>query len=219
MSTKTNKASVPLTPAHLGPPCPPAQPAPTDLELMLYADGELEGERLAAVEAYLADDEGAQRKMVAMGIVSSAVREQALDAAKGAKKADDIVDLVMGSIAAEPKQAEKKPEATPVPSRRKPANDNARGLMVIAAIAAAAAAALLLWGRGPVDHGGVASGRSAAPALTAPAPLDHIEHGVEVSAVDFGAQTGAVFYVPSDNAEAVTTTVVWLSDDASGGDE
>lgn len=199
MSTKSNKA-----------------PKPTDLELMLYADGELEAERLAAVEAYLAEDEGAQRKMLAMGIVSSAVRDQALG---GAKKADDIADLVMGAIAAEPKKAEKKPEAAPVPAQRKPANDNARGLWVIAGIAAAAAAALLLWSRGPTDHGGVASGRSAAPALTAPAPLDHIEHGVEVSAVDFGAQTGAVFYVPSDNAEAVTTTVVWLSDDASGGDE
>jgi len=37
---------------------------PTDLELMLYADGELEGERLAAIEAHLAQDEAARHKLL-----------------------------------------------------------------------------------------------------------------------------------------------------------
>src|SRR5262245_10720484 len=98
MSTKT-----PVTTGG-NPPSPPAA-RPTDLELMLYADGELEGEQLAAVEAYLAQDANARRKMMAMGLVSSVVREQALG--DSAKKGDDIADLVMGSIAAEPKKAEK----------------------------------------------------------------------------------------------------------------
>jgi anti-sigma factor RsiW len=198
MSTKTSKAS-----------------RPTDLELMLYADGELEGERLAAVEAYLAQDEAARKKLLAMAMVSNVVREQA----QGASKADDIADLVMASIAAEPKKAEAPAEQKVVPARRKPANDNARGLWVIAAFAAAAAAALLLWSRGSTtsDHA-VSSSRTPSAPLSAPAPHEEVEHGVEVSAVDFGARMGAVFYVSSDNA-AATTTVVWLSDDSSGGDE
>jgi anti-sigma factor RsiW len=198
MSTKTNKP-----------------PRPTDLELMLYADGELEGERLEAVEAYLAQDEAARKKLLAMDMVSSVVREQ-----PHATKADDIADLVMARIAAEPKKAETAVEKKPAPAQRKPANDNARGLWIIAGIAAAAAAALLLWSRGPTtssDHG-VASSRTPSAPLSAPAPHDEVEHGVEVSAVDFGALTGAVFYVSSDNA-AATTTVVWLSDDSSGGNE
>ena len=35
---------------------------PGDLELMLYADGELDGERLAEVEAWLAADADAARR-------------------------------------------------------------------------------------------------------------------------------------------------------------
>lgn len=200
MSTKTGKV-----------------PRPTDLDLMLYADGELEGERLAAVEAYLAQDEAARSKLLAMGMVSNVVREQAHG---GASKADDIADLVMAAIAAEPKKADPPTEKQAAPARRKPANDNGRGLWAIAAFAAAAAAALLLWSRGSPTSGahGVASTRPPPTSLSAPAPGAEVEPGVAVSAVDFGARMGAVFYVSSDSTEA-TTTVVWLSDDSSGGDE
>lgn len=207
---------------------------PTDLELMLYADGELTGEQLAAVEAHLARDKSARRKLLAMGIVSDVVRDRALGAA--APLAGDIADLVMASL-----EAEGRPEATPeakrekdvvapvvenkvVPlRRRRPANDNMRGLWMVAAVAAAAAAGLLLWSRGPAPTtGGVASGRAPSTAITAPAPTPEAaddEHGVEVAAVDFGALTGSVFYVPSGTATSGTTTVVWLSDDSSGGNQ
>src|SRR5262245_38990712 len=49
----------------------------TDLELMLYADGELEGEALAAVEALLASDRIARQKVLALGVASAIVREEA----------------------------------------------------------------------------------------------------------------------------------------------
>ncbi|MFT3767077.1 MAG: hypothetical protein QM820_16390 [Minicystis sp.] len=209
---------------------------------MLYADGELEGAERAAVEAYLAKNRDARRKLLAMGIVSDVVRDCALGAA--ADSAGDIADLVMGAIEVEarseakqevavmaPPPAEKK--AAAVPPRRKPANDNARGMWMVAAIAAAAAAGLLLWSRGLSQStgNGVASGRPPVPSITAPAPHDDVakaegpkadgddDHGVEVAAVDFGARTGAVFYVSRDSAASGTTTVVWLSDDSSGGNE
>jgi anti-sigma factor RsiW len=197
--------------------------APTDLELMLYADGELEGEALAAVEAWLERDRTARRKMLALGITSDIVRSRALGAAE---KADGIADLVMGAIAAEAKQEVADPpkkEATVTPLHRKPANDNARSFKVIAALAAAAAAALLLWSRGPAERAGTEPTAALSPHDTAakvePRPEGEAVRGVEVSAVDFGGRTGAVFYVPTGSAASDTTAVVWLSDDSSGGNE
>jgi anti-sigma factor RsiW len=208
-------------------------PTPTDLELMLYADGELEGEQLAVVEAYVARDPSARRKLLAMGIVSDVVRSRAHDVA--APLASGIADAVMAAIEAEaaprapaPKAVDAPPARPPakvVPLRRRPANDGR--LWALAGVAAAAAAALLVWSRGPTGGPGVAKGPG--PALTAPhedpariepaSRADENDHGVEVAAVDFGARTGSVFYVPSGTASSSTTTVVWLSDDPSGGNE
>jgi anti-sigma factor RsiW len=189
-------------------------PAPTDLDLMRYADDELEGDELAAMEAHLARDEAARRKVAALRLGSTLVAEEAR---AGAAAADGIADRVMGAIAAEAKPA----AARAVPVMPPPANDNTRRLTVLAALAVAAAAGLLLWARGPSAPRGTGL---PVVAVTTPAPGSEaadgeadVEHGVEVAAVDFGAGTGAVFYVPAE--AATTTTVVWLSDDASGGDE
>lgn len=198
---------------------------PSDLELMLYADGELEGDRIAAVEAYLARNVAAQKKLRALDIASNVIREHAVETAS---PADGIADLVMASIAAESKGGASDEKPQPVP-RRKAANDNARGIWAVAAIAVAAAASLLLWGRGPTE-----SGVAIEPSAGVIAPKPHVDttsnkpdapkadesgHGVEVAAVDFGALTGALFYVPTGAAASETTTVVWLSDDSGGGDE
>lgn len=190
---------------------------PTDLELMLYADGELEEEKRAAVEAYLARDRSARLKMLAMGLTSEVVREQA---AAAADRADDVADAVMAAVAAEAKRADAEPaerRAEVIPIAR-PARDRGRGLWPFAAVALAAAAALLLWGRSATTPhgGGVAS--SGTTSIDAPVK-DSFDHGVEVSAVDFGSLTGAIFYVPTGPASEETTTVVWLSDDSAGGKE
>jgi hypothetical protein len=63
---------------------------------------------------------------------------------------------------------------------------------------------------------GAGHAASGAPAL---ALADDREHGVVVSAVDFGARLGAIFYVPAESAGSTTTTVVWLADDPAEGDE
>lgn len=197
--------------------------APTDLELMMYADGELEGERLLAVEAYLAGSVDAQRKVVALDVASSILRDHASEAAK---PADDIADLVMAKIAAEPKSApanvvsiaaKREERAAGAAGAPRAANDG-RHLFAIAAVAIAAAAALLLWSRGTTGPS-VADNPSAA--VTAPAASGEADtgFGVEVAAVDFGALTGALFYVPTGTTASETTTVVWISDDSAGGDE
>jgi len=42
---------------------------------------------------------------------------------------------------------------------------------------------------------------------------DDQEPAVLVDAIDFGAHTGTIFYIPTGTH---TTTVVWLTDDESG---
>jgi anti-sigma factor RsiW len=216
MTTKSSK------PSQGSPP-----PAPTDLELMLYADGELDGERLAEVEAHVTGDRTARRKLLGLGMAAVMVRERALQASP---IADGLADSIMAAIEAEPapsaaaeKPAEKSADVVALPRRSRPSNDNARGYLLLAVAAMAAAAGLLFWGRTAAPPtGGVVAGRDVPTALTVQAPPEpegDVRHGVEVASVDFGAHTGAVFYVPSGLTASSTTTVVWLSDDPSGGDE
>jgi negative regulator of sigma E activity len=195
---------------------------PTDLELMLYADGELDGERLAEVEAFVARDHGARAKLAALGLVSTVVREEAL-AAAGA--ADGIADAVMDLIDAEPARAAPRADAPAQPERRaeegaapsrphpKAANDNARSFFMIAAVAVAAAASVMVWSRTPPPN------PPASVARVAEAEVD-TDHGVVVKSVDFGDNGGAIFYVPIEaTPESPTTTVVWLSDGPAAEDQ
>jgi anti-sigma factor RsiW len=195
---------------------------PTDLELMLYADGELDGERLAEVEAHVAGDRTARRKLLGLGMAAGLVRERAL---QPSPLADGLADSIMAAIDAEPAATQQVAEVVALPRRSRSArasNDNARGFMVLAVAAMAAAAGLLFWGRTPAPPVAGMVPRDAPTALTVQVPLEpegDVQHGVEVAAVDFGARTGAVFYVPTGLTASSTTTVVWLSDDSSGGDE
>jgi hypothetical protein len=215
---------------------------PSDLELMLYADGELDEERRAAVEAFLARSAAGSAKLSALNFVSGIVRDDALAAAA---QADDIADAVMAKLTANGAGAASTIHASPIMApvatgaplpapRAKAANDNARGIFAIAAIAVAAAAGLFIWGRmdtssGTSEHP-IAAMTSTPEQLPAPpAPVKAAEatpsadaedeHGVEVAAVDFGARMGTIFYVPTGSAASnATTTVVWLNDDAAGGE-
>ena len=211
---------------------------PSDLELMLYADGELDEERRFAVEAYLVRSPAGSAKVSALNLVSGIVREQSLGSAAGA---DGIADAVMAKLTTNGAGAASTIPTKPSPikalagaPRAKPANDNSRGIYALAALAVAAAAGLMLWGR--MDTSSQAPERPVAampatpeqlPALPPPAkaaeatPSPDVEDapGVEVAAVDFGARMGTIFYVPTGAAASnATTTVVWLNDDAAGGE-
>ncbi|MFO0586719.1 MAG: hypothetical protein U0441_04240 [Polyangiaceae bacterium] len=211
---------------------------PSDLELMAYFDGELEGPRRAVVEAHLGADLRARGKVAGMQITSSILREQAASLSA----ADGIADSVMARIAAEAARAPVSPmygaaPVAPLPPLRvpvaAPANDNSRRLFgVLGALAVAAAAAFAVWTRAgapvtePVRSGPVAAitapSTNPSPAANEPeidaaalATDAETEHGVEVAAVNFGAHMGSIFYVPSGSVEAKrVTTVVWLADDA-----
>jgi hypothetical protein len=216
---------------------------PTDLDLMLYVDGELDGVRCREVEAHLARDASYRAKLTGLEVAAGMVREDAL----GSAFADGIADAVMARIergdAKDGNGAGARPlamddlvrDATrPSNTQRlapKPANDNARGIFALAAVAVAAAAAMMIWGRMQADPTRTAS-TVPAPVETVAAPPPAVaepatrteraeaELGVEVAAVDFGARIGTIFYVPQGSAaSSPTTTVVWLSDDVPGGQQ
>ncbi len=215
---------------------------PSDLELMLYADGELPEERLAEVEAYLERSSSARNKVRALDFSSALLREEALSSAA---RAGDLTDAIFARIQAEAQpQVEAPPvklatvHALPVAKRppapkAKPANDSSRGLFTLAAVAFAAAAGLMIWGKmrlapDPQAHlrpRPVPTAVAARPELPPPVKPAEIpaenddEHGVEVASVNFGSRTGSIFYVPKGAvASNATTTVVWLNDDAAGGE-
>ncbi|MFO0762181.1 MAG: hypothetical protein U0359_37425 [Byssovorax sp.] len=212
---------------------------PSDLELMLYADGELPDERLAEVEAYLDRSAAARSKLAALDLGAAIVREQALAAAPTAS----LTDAIMAKIAAEPAIS---PVAEPrlatvhaLPMRKvalptqTPANEGSRAIFALAAVAFAAAAGLMVWGKmriapDPQAHlrpMPVATAVAARPETPAPAKTAEVAAeaddtpGVEVASVHFGARSGSIFYVPKGaDASNATTTVVWLNDDAAGGE-
>ncbi len=112
-----------------------------------------------------------------------------------------------------------------------PANDNSRLIYAVFGAAAAAAAALFVWGNAvptsdtvamasrPAVATEVAAAAEAAPGLppsgkvdTEAAAEDEDEPVVEIAAVDFGAQSGSVFYVSAGKHTAGSTAVVWVTD-------
>lgn len=222
---------------------------PTDLELMLWADGELDEGRAREVEAYVLRDASSRAKVAGMDVVGAAIREH-----EPSTLADGIADAVMARVeregangigrvdavrkrvngvepGADPASATRR--LAPVAAPQQPANDSsARRIFVLAAIAAAVAAGLMIWGRmdaephraeiqaPPSAEVVVVPAPSQRPAPEAPAaPGDEGEPGVEVAAVDFGARMGTIFYIPTGSSEhSPTTTVVWLSDEGTGGE-
>ena len=186
-------------------------------ELMMFADGELDAEREVFVANQVRDDGRARAVVGTVLEIGARVREDADRRAKEAG-ADDIASLVMARI-------EQEAAGKVVPLRAAERRAVGIGPVAIGGLALAAAVALLVWRVAgvdwaqPVPTGRMAAGPSVNPEMvvaSAPAPAADYdpEPGVSVDAVDFGARTGTIFYVPSDTG---TTTVVWLTDDEAGG--
>ena len=134
---------------------------PTDLEWMMFHDGELEPSRQAELQALLDGDEQAAAMLRGMNALGVFVRETA-----GKAKLPDLSDAIMEGIA-DFDQAEAKPIARIEPKPAKPvqqatrpaqvlslpaksassANDNGRLLFGLTGLAAAAAVGLFVWGR------------------------------------------------------------------------
>lgn len=206
--------------------------APSDLELMMFHDGELEEPRRSEVAAWLEQSTSARGKLAGLSLAGEIVRESALATAQSF----DITDALMRRIGPDKPSAEgakvielkpKQEKADKQPER----SDGGRLLLPLTALAAAAAAALFIWGRsGPTDVpvAKTQATETAEPVqplptsktAAAPSPSTELfakadedpEPSVQVASVDFGSRTGAVYYV-GGASQGATTTVVWVTEE------
>lgn len=134
------------------------EPHVSDLDLMLYLDGELEAERHEEVHQAISSSKVLRSKLAALDVASNIVSEQALGAAANI----DFADAVMARIAADQQITLDARDVAPASKmseivapvrldklspKSSPSNDNARGIFALAAFAVAAAAGLMIWGR------------------------------------------------------------------------
>ncbi len=200
--------------------------APTDLEWMMFHDGELDEPRRSELASLLEVEATPSKKLRGLEVLGVLVRSEPATEV-------NLTDVIMGRIATAESSAKPRvvPEQPVVTKSDAPvANDNGKLLFGLTGLAAAAAVALFVWGGsepGPsLPAEPVAQVQEAPPVVATAAAADRApiipredapaleESGlpaVEVASVDFGSRVGAVIYM--DEPKGATTTVVWLTDD------
>lgn len=195
------------------------------MDLMAYADGELEGEALARIEALVARDAEAAKLVEELRTLTTCV-QVAEKGRRVPKSVDRIVDSVMENVS----RAAPPPAFEPKVVKMKRAV--AAGT-VSAVLAMAAAWAMFL--RAPpagevgskvasvppavsVDEGLAAPPRDPAEALAQARPgEDPAIGGVELEQVESPREV-SIFYVPAVAAAHASSVVVWIGDMNKGTD-
>ena len=181
---------------------------PTDLELMLWVDGELDDDRAGEIADHIRTDARARAVVSALRQGSQTIEEDALRHAE-LSDADNIADNVMEAIEA----AASRHLIAPV--RRAPAWRAPAVAAISIALAAAAAWTFIF----PAELTPVAKRVPAVSSgATAAMPEEESKEGVWIDIVDFGTRPGTIFYVPSEDESLLP--VVWLTEDdtPSSGD-
>jgi anti-sigma factor RsiW len=174
---------------------------PSDLELMLWVDGELDAERAGEIADHIRADARARAVVRALRHGSQTIAEGVLRHAELAE-ADSIVDNVMEAIDAPARDLI-------APVRRAPAWRAPAVAALGIALAAAAAWTLIF----PSELVPVAkrSPSSVSSGAMAVAPEEETKEGVWIDVIDFGTRPGTIFYVPSEDESILP--VVWLTED------
>ncbi len=212
-------------------------PQETMMDLMAYADGELEADVRARIEELVRTSDEARRVLEAMGALGDVVRE-GVDARAEAAGIDEIAEEVIAKI----ERAEPTGKGTrivvPIVEARAPqaraARGGGRGVAFGAAILALAAGALLVLRNGTPSPSPVADNATHEPAPVvqpvAPSPsateapsalppevAAADEDGVDLEEVSSTKNKVNVFFMPSGNAGAAASVVVWIDDRRAGG--
>ena len=209
-------------------------PRATMMELMAYADGELDDDTRARVEELLATNAEARGVAEALGALGEDVREAVLG--RVIPRADGIADAVMKRLGGHgPVDADMGKRDGPVGrtggAHSLPAGASVAQVLPIGtarqvrvAIAAAAVSALALAAgyafvvRSAVDKLGAPA---PAPLASAEAP-DGTGQGVEVEQLDSPDRSVSMMYLPAVAAAAnanASTVVVWITDEQASGDQ
>jgi anti-sigma factor RsiW len=206
-----------------------------DLDLMAYVDGELDAETAAAMEAHLAEDDGARSKRMALDQMHDVVRSHLELAADDAEpRLDALWAKIEGRIAANGVSARAPaPEPAKAPSRALAAAahtglwtrftawlDEHRGYFATGALAAAAAAVLVIALRPPqvVERVVVAppqppqQQQQTSPQMV---PVVNVSTPPEVETLEVNDGSASVFTLPKEGEGDVTAGVIWLDLDAS----
>ena len=160
------------------------------LDVMAWADGELEGADADRVAALVEKDDEAKELVRSFGALGDFVRE-----ADSKAKTPDLTEQVMAKVGV-PNDLER--------ARLKRGMRTRVGAAVITLTALAAGVFLYQHShpnvpvRGANDH--------------PPAPVAQAATGVEVGQVDTSQHAVSVFYVPSESEKGPETTVVWIDD-------
>jgi anti-sigma factor RsiW len=199
-------------------------PPETMMDLMAYADGELDTSERSRVEELLRSSDEARRVVAAMGTLGDVVRSADAERSPASLQvADGIVDDVMATLAREDVTRPALKKVVPIGAAR----PRRAGVYVGATLGALAAGVLLFLQSsrsGPpviVDDRGMPS---AAHAPVAPSPMpsavasaDSESPGVDLEEAESAQGKVDVFFTPSPaRAGAVASVVVWI-DDRHGG--
>jgi anti-sigma factor RsiW len=173
---------------------------PTDLELMMWMDGELPDARASEVGAYVSTNARARAMVDSLrlgGGLIAAHAEQWADAHEAAQIADEAEEGAEGEASRRWMAPVKR-----APAWRTPA-------LAAFGLALAAAATFALFIRSvsrshlPLDGQGATS-------MVAPGAAEESDTG-SIAVVDFGSRPGAVLYLGWDGIHSAA--VVWLTDD------
>ena len=207
---------------------------PTDLELMLYADGELNGEEAARVSAYLAQDPQARAVVDGVHEVGEVVRtfvEVEADLVEDSSPAfHQLWDRVQRSIQANGAAAARPeaPAAAAAPERARGERRGAwaamrrwfedhRGYVLTGAVSAGVVAALML-AVGPrtrvVERHVVGGG-----VVGTPAALRVKSEPPEVEDLEVYEGSGTILTIEPDADDDSAAAVIWISNDQDDQEE
>jgi anti-sigma factor RsiW len=195
------------------------------LELMAYADGELDGDDLTRIEMLIASNPEAERVVSSMHTLGDCLRVTEGER-RIPKIVDRIADDVMAVVATAAKAAKARQVVVPLAPRPVRVRNAIVAGTVSAAIAVAAGWSMFVQAPEPVPAAPLAiavtappvTATASAPAVTPNATPDGT--GVDLNEVESPAQV-SVFYVPAVAAgevadENVSSVVLWLGDDGKG---
>jgi anti-sigma factor RsiW len=189
----------------------------TMIELMQYADGELDGEARARVEALLRTSDEARGVVDAMGALGEVVREGVGDRVDQSANVDGIADAVMSAIEREPGKV------APIGQARRARTGVTSA--VVAALALAAGVVFFVTSRAPAPVAKEEPVPSAPVAQTpepvAPSASQALAQtetpGVDLEEVRSIRNKVDVFFTPTASAAGAKASVVVWIDDRHGG--
>ncbi len=193
----------------------------TMLELMAYADGELDEKDRARIEQLLASSEDARRLVGAVNDLGEWVAETYEQ--PPALLSNGIAGAVMARVMALPESAPalKAGGVIDLAAARR------TRLAAVAVAVVALAAGVMLYARDSHDTqtAGLSQSRQP-PAVLMPAPLPPVPEvevaaargvGVDVDQLESPSHEVSVFYLPAVAAANASSVVVWIGDDDKGG--